>query len=83
MAKKTELKPRLVIQDGEEPVPAEILQRHIVEVAEQFDRAMKAGLTTECIVVLLHTRTGVPKSHIKDILFWAPRLATEFTTKGD
>lgn len=76
-----ELKPRMVIQDGDEPVPAEILQKHIVAVSTQFQKALAAGLKSETIVILLHEKTKVSKPAIRDILYWAPRLADEFTTK--
>lgn len=75
-----ELKPRMVIEDGEEPVPAEILQRHIVAVSEQFKKALDAGLKRETIVLLLHAKTGISKIAIRNILYWAPKLAEEFTT---
>lgn len=78
-----ELKPRMVIEnDGSEPVPAEILQRHIVAVSDQFQKALAAGLKAETIVILLHEKTKVSKPAIRDILYWAPKLADEYTTRG-
>lgn len=76
-----ELKPRMVIENGEEPYPAEILQRSIVAISKDFKRALDAGLKTETIVILLHEKTKVSKPAIRDILYWAPRLADEYTTK--
>lgn len=73
--------PKIQQIEGEEEIPAAILAQHIVDLSENFRKALAAGLKAETIVILLQSKTGISKVAIRDILYWLPRLAEEFTTK--
>ena len=79
--KNREVKPVIKAGEGEELIPTEILQRHIVAVSENFKKAMSVGLKQETIAILIQAKTKIPKTTIHEILYWMPRLAEEFTTK--
>jgi len=54
--------------DGSEPIPAEIIENSIVEIAEAMRKIEKTRLTRRAIITLIHANSGVPKGQIELVL---------------
>lgn len=69
MTKKTAEPPiKIVPGDGEEPMPVEIIERSIVEIAEAMKRIENTRLSRKALVILIHYNSKVPQRDIELVL---------------
>lgn len=70
MSKAPVLRARLSVipAPGDEPAPAEIIERAIIDLAAGMKALDSSRLKRETIVTLLHASSGVGKPHIRLIL---------------
>jgi hypothetical protein len=69
MAKQaSDKKPAVVVKQTEEPIAPEVIASSIIEISENFRKALASGLTREAIVTLIHAQGGVGKPDIRTVL---------------
>jgi hypothetical protein len=63
------LKPAIkIIPEGNEPMPIEIIEQAIVDIAAGMKKLHSTRLTRKAIVTLLHASSGVNKGTIEIVL---------------
>ncbi len=59
---------KVVEARGEAPLPVEVIERSIVELAEGMRKINATRLTRKTVIALLHDNSKVPKREIEIIL---------------
>ena len=59
---------KIVPENEEEPMPVEIIEQAIIDIAAGMRKLNSTRLTRKAIVTLLHASSGVPKGTIEIVL---------------
>ncbi len=59
---------KIVPADGDEPLPVEIIENSIVEIAQAMVKINSTRLTRKAIVTLIHANSKVNKGDIEIVL---------------
>ncbi len=73
-----------IVQDKENPIPAEVIEQSIVDVAKGFRKMNSTRLSRKAIVLLVQHAVGVTRINqrqVEDVLDAAESLDTKYLKK--
>lgn len=73
-------KKAVIIQDDEKPIEKKILAQALVDMSKSMKSLLASGLNRQAIVILIHDRSKIGKTHIEIVLNNLEALREDYTT---